>query len=212
MKIIFDILPVLLFFATYKAAGRMPDQGAGLATHWLGAFVQGGIVGQTEAPALLATAVVILATLVQVIWYRLAGHKIHLMLWVSTVLIIVFGALAVWFHNQMFIMWKPSIYFWVSGLIFWASQTFFHKNIWRSTLGEDMVVPDTVWQRFNFSWVAFFGLMGLLNLVVVYFFRDHWVSFHTFGSSVMSVLFMGGSFYYLNKHIEHEPVAEKPAP
>ena len=25
MKILFDILPVVLFFATYKAAGRMPD-------------------------------------------------------------------------------------------------------------------------------------------------------------------------------------------
>ena len=42
-------------------------------------------------------------------------------------------------------------------------------------------MPDTVWQRFNFSWVAFFALMGLLNLVVVYFARDYWVGFHTFG-------------------------------
>ena len=212
MKLLFDILPVIFFFVTYKIAGGMPDQGAALATHWLGAVVQGGIVGQTEAPALLATAVVIVASLVQVIWYKLAGHKIHLLLWVSTALIIIFGALAVWFHNQMFIMWKPSIYFWVSGLLFWGSQTFFHKNIWRSTLGEDLVVPDTIWQRFNFGWVAYFALMGLINLVVVYFFRDHWVSFHTFGSTVISVVFMGGAFYYLSKHIEQEPSAEKPAP
>ncbi len=212
MKIIFDILPVLLFFATYKIAGRMPDQGAGLATHWLGALVQGGIVGQTEAPALLATVIVVLATLVQVIWYRLAKHKIHLMLWVSTAMIIVFGALAVWFHNQMFIMWKPSIAFWLSGLIFWGSQALFHKNIWRSTLGEEFVVPDTVWQRFNFSWVAFFALMGLLNLVVVYFLRDYWVSFHAFGSTALSLAFGAGAFYYLGKHVAAEPVAEKQAP
>lgn len=210
MKFIFDILPVILFFAMYKIAGKMPDQGAALATHWLGALVQGGIVGQAEAPALLATAVVVLATLAQVAWYKVTGQKIHLMLWVSTALIVIFGALAVWFHNQMFIMWKPSIYFWVSGLIFWASQTFFHKNIWRSALGEDLVVPDTVWQRFNFSWVAFFALMGLLNLVVVYFFRDYWVSFHTFVSTGLSLAFGAVAFYYLSKHIEPELAAEKP--
>jgi intracellular septation protein len=211
MKILFDILPVLLFFATYKIAGRMPDQGAALATHWLGAVVQGGIVGQTEAPALLATAIVVLATLVQVVWYRATKRKIHLMLWVSTAMIVVFGALAVWFHNQMFIMWKPSIYFWASGVIFWGSQAFFHKNIWRATLGDDLVVPDTVWQRFNFSWVAFFALMGLMNLVVVYFFRDYWVSFHTFGSTAMTFVFGGLAFYYIGKHVEPEPATDKPA-
>jgi len=212
MKLLFDVLPVIFFFATYKFAGRLPDQGAGFATHWLGALVQGGIVGQTEAPALLATAVVVVASLVQIAWYKLAGHKIHLMLWISTLLITVFGALAVWFHNQMFIMWKPSIYFWVSGLLFWGSQALFNKNVWRSTLGEDFVAPDLVWQRFNFSWVAFFALMGALNLVVVYFFRDHWVSFHTFGSTVLSFAFMAGSFAYLTKHVEHQPAVDEPAP
>ena len=55
MKILFDVLPLIFFFATYKIAGGMPDQGAGFATHWLGALVQGGAVGSTEAPALLAT-------------------------------------------------------------------------------------------------------------------------------------------------------------
>jgi intracellular septation protein len=210
MKFIFDILPVILFFAMYKVAGKMPDQGAALATHWLGTLVQGGIVGQTEAPALLATAVVVVATLAQVLWYKATKQKIHLMLWVSTALIVIFGALAVWFHNQMFIMWKPSIYFWVSGLIFWVSQTFFHKNIWRSALGEELVVPDTVWQRFNFGWVAFFALMGLLNLVVVYFARDHWVSFHTFVSTGLSFVFGAAAFYYLSKHIEPELAADKP--
>ena len=211
MKLLFDILPVIFFFVTYKIAGGMPDQGAGLATHWLGAFVQGGIVGQPEAPTLLATAIVIVASLVQVIWYKLAKHKIHMLLWVSTALIVIFGALAVWFHNQMFIMWKPSIYFWVCGLLFWGSQAFFHKNIFRSTLGDDMTAPDTIWQRFNFAWVAYFALMGLLNLVVVYFFRDHWVSFHTFGSTAISFIFMAGAGYYLSKHIEPEPSADKPA-
>jgi len=212
MKILFDFLPLVFFFATYKVAGRMPDQGAGFATHWLGAIVQGGIVGATEAPALLATVVVLVATLIQVAWMKSAGRKIDLMLWISMSLMVVFGGLTVWFHNQMFIMWKPSIYFWVLGLVFWSSQTFFHKNLFRSMLGGEVELSDIVWQRFNFSWVAFFALMGLLNLWVVYFFRAYWVSFHAFGSSALMFVFFLGQAFYLSKHIEHHPAADKPAP
>ena len=96
MKFLFDILPLIFFFVTYKVAGRMPDQGAAMATHWLGGVVQGGIVGSTEAPALLATAVVIAASLVQLVWTKAVGRKIDLMLWISTAMMIVFGGLAVY--------------------------------------------------------------------------------------------------------------------
>jgi len=212
MKFLFDILPLVFFFVTYKIAGRMPDQGAGFATHYLGVVVQGGIVGATEAPALLATVVVLVATLVQVAWMKATGRKIDLALWISLALIVVFGGLTVWFHNQMFIMWKPSIYFWGSGLVFWASQTLFHKNLFRSMLGAEMALPDTIWQRLNFSWVALCALIGLLNLVVVYFMRDYWVSFHTFGTTALMLAFFVGVFFYLNKHLEPEPATEKPAP
>ena len=75
-----------------------------------------------------------------------------------------------------------------------------------------MVVPDTVWQRFNFAWVAFFALMGLVNLLVVYFFRDYWVGFHTFGTTALMAVFLLVAFYYLGKHVEPELTADKPAP
>ena len=211
MKLLLDFLPLVFFFATYKLCGIYPDHAALFATHWLGALVQGGVVGATEAPALLATVVVLVATLAQVAWMKFNGRKIDLMLWISLSLIVVFGGLTVWFHNQMFIMWKPSITFWLMGLVFWGSQTFFHKNLLRSTLGAEVELPDTVWQRLNFSWVAFFALMGLLNLLVVYFFRDYWVSFHAFGSLGMSVVFVVAQGFYLSRHLEPEPAPDKPA-
>jgi intracellular septation protein len=135
---------------------------------------------------------------------------VDLMLWVGLVLIVVFGGLTVWFHNQMFIMWKPSITFWLLGLVFWGSQAFFHKNLPRATLGAEIQLPDTVWQRLNFSYVAFFALMGLLNLWVVYFLRDSWVSFHTFFSTGLMLVFVIGQGFYLSKHLEPEQAADKP--
>ena len=212
MKFLFDFLPLAFFFATYKIAGRLPDQGAAFASQWLGALVQGGIVGATEAPALLATVVVLVATLVQVAWMKSTGRKIDLMLWIGLGLIVVFGGLTVWFHNQMFIMWKPSVTYWLLGLVFWGSQAFFHKNLPRATLGAQIELPDTVWQRLNFSYVAFFALMGLLNLIVVYFIRDYWVSFHTFVSTGLMVVFVIGQILYLNRHMEAEQATDKPAP
>src|SRR6187200_1794284 len=66
MKIFFDFLPVILFFGTFKYAEGNADAAARFATEHLGFLVSGGVVGTEEAPVLLATLIVILATLVQV--------------------------------------------------------------------------------------------------------------------------------------------------
>jgi intracellular septation protein len=212
MKILLDFLPLVFFFVTYKIAGHSPDASAAFATHWFGSLVQGGVVGPDEAPALLATVVVLVSTLLAIAYLKATRQKIHLMMWTSFGMIVVFGGLTVWLHNQMFIMWKPSITFWLLGLVFWGSQAFFHKNLLRSTLGADIDLPDSVWQRLNFSYVAFFALMGLLNLWVVYSFRDSWVGFHTFGSTALTFVFMIGQFFYLSRHMKHEEASDKPAP
>jgi intracellular septation protein len=212
MKLLLDFLPLVFFFATYKVAGGHADAAAAFATHWLGGIVSGGVVGPKEAPVLLATVVVIGATLLQVVWMRLNRRKIDLMLWISLVMVVLFGGLTIYFHNETFIKWKPSIVCWAMGLVFWSSQTFFHRNLLRSTLGEELVMPDRIWQRLNFAWVAYFGLMGLINLWVAYTFStDAWASFHSFGSVGLSLLFIVGQFIYLNRHMD--PVqADKPAP
>ena len=65
MKILFDFLPLILFFATFKFAEGSADAAAAFATQYFGFLVQGGQVGSKEAPVLLATMVVIAATLGQ---------------------------------------------------------------------------------------------------------------------------------------------------
>jgi len=208
MKQLFDFLPLALFFLIYKVAGSNADASAAFATHWLGGMVSGGVVGPKEAPVLLATVMIILATALQVAFLKATRRKVDLMLWITLVVAVVFGGLSIYFHSETFIKWKPSIVCWAMGLVFWGSQTFFHKNLFRSAMGGDLPLADTEWQRFNFCWVAFCAAMGLLNLAVVYFFRDYWVSFHSFGSPILMVAFFGGVFYYLNQHLEPEPGAK----
>ena len=49
MKIFFDLLPIILFFASYKWAGSNAEQAMQWLNHYLGFAVSGGSVGLTEA-------------------------------------------------------------------------------------------------------------------------------------------------------------------
>jgi intracellular septation protein len=70
---------------------------------------------------LLATVVVIVATLAQVVWLKARGKKVDTMLWVSLALVVVLGGATIWFHSETFIKWKPSALYWAMGLALWLS-------------------------------------------------------------------------------------------
>jgi len=61
MKLLFDFLPILLFFVVFKYADAHKDWAAEFATGHFGFLVAGGVVGPTEAPVLLATLVTVAA-------------------------------------------------------------------------------------------------------------------------------------------------------
>jgi intracellular septation protein len=146
--------------------------------------------------------VVIGATLAQVAWLKLRGRKVDTMLWVSLVLVVVLGGATIYFHNETFIKWKPSMLYWAMGLAFWLSPLLFGKNLLRALLGEQMQLPAMVWHRLNFAWVAFFALMGLLNLWVAYSFStDTWVNFKLFGGIGLMLLFTLAQGLYLSRHV-----------
>jgi intracellular septation protein len=203
MKILFDFLPILLFFGTFKFAERDAQAAADFATRHFGFLVNGGVVGPTEGPVLLATLVVIVATLAQIGWLVARGRKVDLMLWISLALVVVLGGATVWFHNETFIKWKPSMLYWAMGLTFWLSQLVFGKNLLQALIGEQLELPAAVWQRLNFAWIAFFAMMGLLNLYVAYSFStDTWVNFKLFGGLGLMLLFTLAQGVYLSRHVK----------
>ena len=212
MKIFFDFLPVILFFATFKYAEGNADWAAQYTTQHLGFLVSGGVVGPEEAPVLLATLAVILVTVIQVAVQILRRKKVDMMLWVTFVLVVVLGGATVWFHNPTFIKWKPSVLYWVMGLALWISQAVFHKNLLQTLVGDQLELPPTVWQRLNFAWVAFFGLMGLINLYVAYSFSTStWASFKAFGATGLMLVFMVGQGFYVSRHLKPlDPPPESP--
>ena len=214
MKLLLDFLPILMFFAVFKYGEGHREWAAAFASEHLGFMVSGGVVGPNEAPVLLATVVVVVATLTQVAWLLARRQKVHLMLWVSLALVTVLGAATVWFHSDTFIKWKPTGLYWVMGLTFWVSQAFFRKNLVRALMGGQFELPAAVWQRLNLAWVAFFGLMGVVNLYVAYSFETAtWVNFKLFGITGLMLVFMVAQGLYLGKHLKDDSAsAEGSAP
>ena len=213
MKILFDFLPIILFFGMFKYAEGHADWAARFATDHFGFIVSGGVVGLEEAPVLLATVVVIVATAVQITYLLARRQKIDMMLWITFVLVVVLGGATVWFHNATFIKWKPSVLYWAMGLSFWVSQTFFHKNLLQTMMGQQIELPAKVWQRLNIAWIAFFALMGLLNLYVAYTFSTStWASFKAFGATGLMLVFMLAQGLYLSRHIKPEVEGAPAAP
>lgn len=213
MKLLLDFLPIILFFGTYKYAESHKDWAAAFATEHFGFIVSGGVVGIKEAPVLLSTVVVIVATFAQIAYLYARGKKVDTMLWVSLALVVVLGGATIWFHNEEFIKWKPTVLYWAMALALWAGTALFGKNLLQKMMGDQVRLPEPVWARLNMAWIAFFFVMGVLNRYVAYrYSTDTWVNFKLFGSMGLMIVFMVAQGFYLSRHLEPDEAESNPPP
>jgi len=203
MKLLFDLFPVILFFAVFKFAGAQPEAAQAFASHTLTFFVADGEITAQQAPILLATAVAILATLGQVLWLLLRRRHVDTMLWVSLVIIVVFGGATIYFHDEMFIKWKPTVLYWCFALALLGAQMLMRKNLIRSLMVQQMTLPDPVWDKLNLAWSAFFAAMGALNLYIAFNFPlELWVNFKMVGFIGLMIAFVIAQTAYLSRYLK----------
>ena len=212
MKFLFDLFPVILFFATFKVTESRKETAAEI----LGSLF--GVIGLTDfpleqSPILLATVVVILATFAQIGWVWLRHGKVDKMLWISLGLIVVLGGMTIAFRDDTFIKWKPTVLYWIFAVVLLGSAALFGKNLIRAMLEAQVDAPDHVWSKLNFAWAAFFAVMGVANLFVAMSFpTDIWVDFKLFGTMGMMFVFVIAQGLWLNRHITDEPAAPAESP
>jgi intracellular septation protein len=176
MKLLLDFLPIVIFFIVYK----------------------------TTNDIILATAVLIPATLLQMLYTWIRTHKIEKMQLVTLGLVVILGGATVLFQDKTFIQWKPTVVNWLFGLAFLGSQFIGEKTIVERLMGSNISLPSFAWKNLNIAWVVFFIAMGALNLFVAYTFSEEaWVNFKLFGMLGLTVIFIIIQGIYLSRHIEN---------
>lgn len=208
MKFLFDFIPLILFFIVYKVGGMHPDAAQAMAERYLSGVISGGVVTPEQAPLILATAVGIIATVLQIAYLLARRKHVHGMLWITLVVIGVFGGLTIYFHDDNFIKWKPTLIYWLSALGLFISQVFFKKNLIREGMESQIKLPDDIWNKLTFAWMAFFTAMGVLNLFVAFvLYKDDlsaWVSFKAFVATGLFFVFSVAQAFVLTKYIQEE--------
>lgn len=178
-KFFFDLFPLILFFAAFKYTDDI----------------------------FIATAVAIGATMVQFIWLKAASKKIEATHWINLTVIVVFGGATLYFHNEAFIKWKPTVLYWLFSGIMLGSRLIFNRNIMQTLMGGQISLPAAVWDKLNYSWAGFFVFAGLLNLFVAFsghFTESQWVNFKVFGLLALLVLFVIVQSLWLGKHMPQD--------
>ena len=203
MKFLFDLFPVILFFIVFKWGEGNADTAQAFGQQFLSGLVSGGQVTVTQAPILLATAIAIIATIMQIGYLLARRRKVDGTLWLSFGIIVFFGGATIYFHNETFIKWKPTVLYWCFAAALLFSQIFLKKNLIRTMMEKQMSLPDGIWRRVNLAWVAFFMTMGLLNLYVAFNFSTAaWVNFKLFGGMGLMFAFIIAQSLMLSKHMQ----------
>lgn len=184
MKLLFDLLPLLLFFAAFKFYGIYT-----------------------------ATAAAIVATVVQVgvVWAK--HRRVERMHLFTLAAIVIFGGLTIALQDEVFIKWKPTIVNWCFAAAIAAAPVFGDKPALQYLMGGQMTLPPAVWRNLSAAWGVFFLLLGLLNLYVAFYHNPEadaaartqtWVNFKVFGLTGLTLVFIVLQMLFVAKHLPSE--------
>jgi intracellular septation protein len=178
LKFLFDFFPVILFFVAFKVSDIY-----------------------------VATAVAIAATLAQIGYMLARGRKVTKMQWASLVIIGLFGGATILLHDETFIKWKPTVLYWLAGVVFLGALAF-KTNLVKAVMeeGGGLNLPEAVWTKLAVAWGVFFLFKGALNLWVAYnFSTETWVNFKLFGGMGLMLAFVIAQAIWITRYLPEEP-------
>ncbi len=183
MNLIFEFLPLVLFFLT---------------------FVYKGIY--------VALVVLMIAMPIGLVVKYLRTRVLDKMYLWSTVLLLVAGGFTLYFRNPLFLYWKPTVFYWVVAVAFLASQFISDRPLVQRFFGlADGLSLEKItasqWTRLNVVWVLFFLGLGALNIYVAYSFEQAtWVKVKVFGMMALLFVFLLAQTFWIASLIDdHSP-------
>jgi intracellular septation protein len=181
-----DFGPLLLFFVAYKLRG---------------------IVFSTLA-FMVAIVVALIFSLVR---YR----RVSPMMVISAVLILGFGGLTVYLHDQRFIQMKPTIIY-AGFALFLGGGLLLRRPLLKYLFGPVFEgLDETGWLKLSRNWACFFAFMAVLNEVLrATMSFDAWLTAKVWGATALSLLFGMANIPMLMRHglTVEEPADEAAVP
>lgn len=172
MKQLLEFIPLIIFFILFK----MYDIYVGIS-------------------ALMITSTV--AFIINWMIYK----KIEKMALFTYLMIIIFGAMTLYFHNAAFIKWKVTIIYLLFSVVLFTSQLVFKKPLLQNILAKSVELDNLVWHRLNIVWAIFFLACAMANLYITYFMSEQfWVTFKVFilPSLTLVISVISGIYMYKN--------------
>ena len=187
-----DYGPLLVFFVTYKLAGS-------------------GLQG-----SLVATFAFMVAVIISIAVGLAVVKRVSPMVWVSTVLILGFGAITLYLRDPKFIQMKPTvIYVGFAGLL--GAGLLRGKPLLKWLFGP--VFPGLTqegWLKLSRNWALFFLALAVANEVMrATLTFDTWLTLKVWGVTVVSIVFAIANMPMLLRHgldpeNKAEAIAETP--
>ena len=136
-----------------------------------------------------ATGAFMVATVVTLgIGYYLI-RRFPIMPIVTAVIVMVFGALTLWLHNDTFIKLKPTIIYVMFAVVLLAGLAT-GRPLFQIVLDGAFHMKEQGWKLLTRNWALFFLVMAVVNeFVWRSFTTDQWVAFKTFGFLPLTLIF-----------------------
>jgi intracellular septation protein len=127
---------------------------------------------------------------------------------VTAVIVMVFGALTLYLHNDTFIKLKPTILYVMFGVILLAGLLT-GRPLFQLVLDGAFHMTEVGWRKLTFNWALFFLLMaGVNEFVWRTFTTDQWVAFKTFGFLPLTLIFAISQAPIMAKYAIKDPDAK----
>jgi intracellular septation protein len=177
-----DFGPLLLFFISsrYFASDTDPTRGP-----------------------LVSTAIFMVAIVAAIIISKVKLGKVSPMMWVSAVLVVGFGGIALWLGDPKFIQIKPTIIYVLFSAILlggWIRGKALLKYVFEYAFDG---VDEAGWLKLSRNWGLFFLAMAGMNEIIrlpELFSFNSWLTIKVWGVTALSLLFTMSQMPMLIRH------------
>lgn len=188
MRMLIDFGPLAVFFAVNSLAS-----------------------GPQIERVLTATVAFMIAIAAAMLLSRIKAGHISPMLWMSGALVLVFGSLTLYFHDQTFIQIKPTVVYAMFAAILGYGLITGRPTLRLMLETAYPGLSERGWRLLTINWTGFFIAMAVLNEVArAWMTWDQWVTFKTWAVIPMTIIFAIANVPMLMRHGLNAAQADDP--